>query len=151
MEIQLLLVTLKRFCLTHGVIWCYSLLSGFWSIFGTDIKCLSSNIIGGGVAQLNKWWQLFKMNHALLFLYSVSFLILDTCFNRLWLLDNSAMDKKRDKKKKKHLKMLDLSPGNGNLFILKGLLNETRDGFRITKLIWIQVLIIAFIAKKINK
>jgi len=40
--------------------------------------------------------------------------------------------------------MLDLSPGNGNLFILKGLLNGTRDSFRITKYILIQVLIIVF-------
>ncbi len=40
--------------------------------------------------------------------------------------------------------MLDLSPGNGDLFILKGLLNETRYGFRITKSILIQVLIIDF-------
>lgn len=41
--------------------------------------------------------------------------------------------------------MLDLSPGNGNLFILKGLLNATRDSFRITKSILIQVLIILYI------
>lgn len=52
------------------------------------------------------------------------------------------MVKKRGKKK--HFKMLDLSPGNGDLFILKCLLNETRYGFRITKSILIQVLIIDF-------